>query len=301
MSSRASAIWSDCMSGDGAATRELLFAQASIEVLARDRSAPAMLREHLPRGTRVHVTFLTNAGHRETVAQAAALTLAGFEPIPHLAARSIVNETMLNDFLSRAVGEAGVKRVLLIAGDLQQPLGPYASSLDILAAGSLTKHGLQGVAFAGHPEGHPQAPRDVMEQALREKLASAAAQGLAPEIVTQFAFEASPIVSYIARLRELGVAAPVRIGAAAPTSTARLLGFAARCGVGASVRALVRQGGRTAGLIAGPERMFADLADALALRDLGPISGAHFFVFGGAGKAAAWLRAEQEAAAPIES
>lgn len=280
--------------GDAANMRARLMAGASLEVTARDADAPAQLRDRLPRGSRVHVTFLPNGGPAETVAQARALRGAGFEPVPHVAARSLSSLEELDDYLARLVGEADVSGALLVAGDLPRPRGPYASTLDMLQTGAFEAHGVRFVAFAGHPEGHPRVAAPAMDAAMDGKLAYAAANGLEAEIITQFCFEAAPILDFVARSRSRGIENPLRIGAAAPTDAARLMKFALRCGVGPSLRALSAPS-RIGQLLStiGPEALIDDLAAGLGARDSGAIAGMHFFVFGGVARAAEWFAARR--------
>lgn len=272
-----------------------LIDRSTIEVTARDKEAATVLAEYLPRGALVHVTYLSNGNLTETIAQSAALARAGLEPIPHVAARGLSSHEELTDYVARIVGEAGASRVLLIGGDLQQPRGPFADSLEVLRTGALEKGGIVGVGFASHPEGHPVTSAAVMEAALADKLAYAAANGIETEIVTQFCFEAAPVVDHVARLRRIGVSTPVRIGVAAPTSAALLMKFALRCGVGPSLHALSAQSARLSRLaeVAGPEQLIADLSAGLSGDASGRIAGLHFFVFGGVRKAAAWLQGQR--------
>lgn len=277
---------------DEKAWRARLIEHASLEVTVRDKDAANVLRDRLPAGARVHVTYLSNAAYRETVLQAKALAAAGFEPVPHIAARSLRSEAELDDYVSRIVGEAGATRVLLVAGDLVPPRGPFAASLDVLKTGLLEARGVRAVGLAAHPEGHPNVPEHAMTQALTAKIASVAERGLEAEIVTQFCFEAGPVLNCIRALRRLGVATPVRIGAAAPTDALRMLKFALRCGVGPSIRALENHTARLGGVMgtAGPEALVEDLARALADEEFGVVPGMHFFVFGGVKQSADWLQ-----------
>lgn len=272
--------------------RRRLVADASLEVTVRDKDAAALLRERLAPGSRVHVTCLPSGTYRETVTQAAALARAGLSPVPHIAARSLASAAELDDFIARIVGEAGAAHALLIAGDLERPRGPFTSSLDVLRTGGFERHGLRGIGFAAHPEGHPTVPADIMAQALADKVTYAAEHGLAPEIVTQFCFAAEPVLACVRALRLRGITAPVRIGAAAPTDPARMLRFALRCGVGPSLRALEKHAARlgAAAASAGPENLVADLAAGLGEGESGAVHGMHFFVFGGVRQAADWLQ-----------
>jgi methylenetetrahydrofolate reductase (NADPH) len=267
-----------------------LLDRPSIEVLPRDEKALAALKEAMPPGTEVFVTFLPQESVLRTVEICARLNAAGFTPVPHVAARGFPGVDVLDDYLARA-RDAGVERVLVIAGDIDAPRGPFAQSLDLLKTGLLARHGINSVAFAGHPEGHPKAPDNVMEEALRAKLAFARANGFAARIVTQFCFEAAPILSWLARMRAAGLDAPVHIGVAGPAGATTLMKYAMRCGVGNSLRALKTQASRIGALLGdtGPDQVVKDLAASpMALTN---VAGLHIFPFGGVDKAGAWLRA----------
>ena len=75
---------------------------------------------------------------------------------------------------------------------------------------------------------------------LQAKVALAQQRGLAVSLVTQFGFEAQPILRWIAAQRAQGIDCPVHVGVAGPASVATLAKFAIRCGIGASLRALAR-------------------------------------------------------------
>ena len=76
------------------------------------------LREHFRLGTDVTITFLPGDNYRHNVETATALRRAGYNPVPHVAAREMASREALDDFLARARGEADVTRMLLIAGDV---------------------------------------------------------------------------------------------------------------------------------------------------------------------------------------
>src|SRR5258708_27004538 len=113
------------------------------------------LRDHCGRGTDVTITFLPGDNYRHNVETASALRRAGFNPVPHIAAREMPSREALDDFLTRARGEAGVTRILLIAADVALSKGPLRSSLDVCASGLIEARGISSVSVAGHPEGPP--------------------------------------------------------------------------------------------------------------------------------------------------
>ena len=163
-------------------------------------------------GSEVAVTFLPGGDYRDSVATAKRLREEGFRPVPHFAARSLASRAAFEDYLTRVVGEAGVESVLAIAGGVDKPLGPYASSMDLLESGLFDKQGISSIGVAGHPEGSP----DISDQAIREaiawKNAFAERSDAKLHIVTQFCFEAAPIVAWDKKLNAEGNRLPIRIG-----------------------------------------------------------------------------------------
>src|SRR5689334_24543341 len=107
-----------------------LLPQASVEISSRGHQV-AELGDHFAPGTDVSITFLPGDNYRHNVETAVALKRTGFNPVPHIAARELASREALDDFLARARGEAGVTRVLLIAGDVAIAKGPFKSSHDV--------------------------------------------------------------------------------------------------------------------------------------------------------------------------
>src|ERR1700761_7029481 len=127
---------------------------ASVEISSDGHQLPA-LEDNFDHGTNVTITFLPGDNYRRNVETAAALRHAGYNPVPHIAAREMASREALGDFLTRLRGEADVTRVLLIAGDVAGGRGPFKASRDLAATGLLQEHGIASVSVAGHPEGHP--------------------------------------------------------------------------------------------------------------------------------------------------
>jgi hypothetical protein len=123
--------------GPQMADRELarLLRGYTIEVTTHNQSAVELCRTHVAPGTEVYIAFVPGEIHHAVVGTAARLHAAGFVPVPHVTARSVASPAQLRDFLARLAGEAGVTRALVIAGDLEQPAGPYRSSLELLRPG----------------------------------------------------------------------------------------------------------------------------------------------------------------------
>ena len=271
----------------------------SIEVTAGSTDQIAVLKNNFKTGMDMHVTSLATDTAQQTVTMARVLRLAGFNPVPHLAVRGIESREALDDFLARLTGEAGVHRVLVIAGDRPKPSGPYPESLTVLRTGLLQRHGIRSVAVAGHPEGHPNVSAQIMAKALLEKAAYAKANGLNLDIITQFAFEAEPIVDYVTQIRTMRVDAPIRVGVAGPANLMTLVRYGMRCGVGNSLRALRKQAGMIGRLSEDtpPDELLSEIVRGTGQIDGAGISGFHFYIFGGLRKTGTWLNATLKALA----
>jgi methylenetetrahydrofolate reductase (NADPH) len=271
-------------------------AAASVEVSSRGHQLQE-LRDHFAEGKDVTITFLPGDNYRHNIDTAAALRRAGFNPVPHIAAREIASRETLDDFLRRARGEAGVTRLLLIAGDVVAAKGPFKSSHDVAASGLLEAHGIARLSVAGHPEGHPYLNPAASLKALEAWQDWGHLTNIRIDIVTQFCFESAPILNWLGELGARGIDLPVTVGLAGPATVATLMKFALRCGIGNSMRSLRGQIGRYGRLLtdAGPDDVMRGLesAPSAATAD---IAGFHLFPFGGLRKAANWLRGYPEAA-----
>ncbi len=236
-----------------------------------------------------------NAGRRvasELIETAAQVRAIGLEPVPHIAARDLASAGALDELLARLAERASVRRVLVIAGDRDCPAGPYAGAIEVVESGLLQRHGIAEAGIAAYPEGHPRISPQVLDRALAAKIEAATQTGLAVHIVTQFGFDADAILRWLARLRDLGIEQPVRIGVAGPTRLPTLLCYAQRCGVRASPQGLMRQAGLLKHLVGthAPDSIIRPLAEACTGGRFGRV-GLHFYSFGGAAAAGRWAAA----------
>jgi methylenetetrahydrofolate reductase (NADPH) len=267
-----------------------LLPQASVEISSRGHQLQE-LSDHFTHGTDVTITFLPGDNYRHNVETAAALRRAGFNPVPHIAAREMASYEALGDFLARARGEADVGRILLIAGDVAAARGPFKSSFDAAASGLIETHGIKSVSVAGHPEGHPFLDEGHAFDGLAAWQAWSARSGIAVNAVSQFCFESAPIIGWLGELRARAIDLPVIVGLAGPATPATLTKFALRCGIGNSMRALRGQIGRFGRLLTdtGPDDVFRGLC-AAPPEATAAVVGFHLFPFGGLRKSANWLR-----------
>ena len=276
----------DVLSGEFAA----LLQAASVEVSSHGHQLQA-LQDNFEQGTDVTITFLPGDNYRRNVETARALRRAGYNPVPHVAAREMPSRETLDDFLARARGEAAVARIVLIAGDVAAAKGPYRSSLDVCASGLIELRGITSVSIAGHPEGHPFVSPSNAFKALSAWRDWGRQSGIHVDVITQFCFESAPILGWISELQARGVGLPVIVGLAGPATPATLMKFALRCGIGNSIRSLRGQIGRFGRLLTdtGPDDVVRGLQSAPDGAKAS-ISGFHLFPFGGLRKSGDWLR-----------
>ena len=270
----------------------------SVEVTARGAAAAEVCLAHLATGTEVYVAFTPRDTHHGIVDTAIRLQVAGFVPVPHVTARKVASFTQLNDFLARLAGEAGVTRALVLGGDADRPTGPYRSSLQALESGLFQRHGIRRIGLACYPEAHRKIDAAALDEALAAKLDLVRRAGLEAWLVSQFCFEAAPIVRFAERLRAEGVDAPLRVGLAGPADLRRLWKYGLYCGIGNSIRALGPRVDAVANLLARqtPDTVVADLAVALRRDPALGVVGIHIFTFGGVASAASWANAVVAAA-----
>lgn len=278
-----------------------LISCGSIEMSAHLAGDAQVLGSLLPAGTKVYVNHLPRHTLADTLSALEAVHSAGLEPVPHVAARRVGSRSELEEFLVRAVRHAGVQKVLLIGGDDPRPLGAFEDSTALLRTGALAASGVREVGIAGYPEGHARIPQAALERAMGEKLALARGQGLGAYVVTQFSFAPARVVEYCTALARSAPGVPVYVGLAGPVDPARLLRFAQRCGVSASLRALRAQGMGLVRLVThtDPGEQLTAVAHYCAAHDDCNVVGVHLFSFGGAAKTAEWMNrqiAKQRAA-----
>jgi len=277
----------EAISGAGGAIARLA-QRASIETSTRNVADVAGYAPLVPAGTEVHVTFLPGTPYHHVLSVAARLRQVGLEPVPHLAARRFASADAVADFAARLREEAGVTRILLVAGDSATGAGAFHSSLQVLETGVLQACGIRRIGVAGYPEGHAKIPTAVLDEALERKIRLAEAHGIDLFIVTQFCFDGEAVLDWMRRLRGRGITLPVRIGVAGPATARTLLFYAMRCGIGASMKALGSGPVSLARLLdrRTPERLVATLAPHAD--ELG-IDGLHVFPFGGFAESARWI------------
>lgn len=262
----------------------------SIEVTPAGAGKVESFGDALAPGTDVNVTFLPGSDPADTARVAARLRDEGMHPIPHIAARSIHDKAQLESILKALKSEASVDEVLIIGGGVDNPVGDFASSMDILETGLIQDHGIGKIGVSGHPEGSPDIPADALASALAWKNEFARKEGLSLYIETQFCFEAEQVLAWERDIRAAGNALPIRIGIPGPATIKTLFRFAQISGIGPSMRFISKQAKNVAKLLTvqAPDLLLADLAKGMAEDKDCLLAHFHYYPFGGFAKTAAY-------------
>ncbi len=250
----------------------------------------ADFRDYLREGTTVYVTFLPGSDFNDTIAVIKRLKNEGMNPVPHIAARSVPGKDFLNSNLDRLTSETGIERVLVIAGAVEKPIGDFSDSMQILDTGLLDKYGIKTIGLAGHPEGSPDMSDEAISDALKWKNAFNERTDANLHLVTQFCFEAEPIIQWDKKVNAEGNRLPIDIGIPGLATLKSLLGHAKACGVGASMKVLTKQAKNLHKLLLlqSPDKVVKDLAEYVASDADNGISGVHMYPLGGLRRSAIW-------------
>jgi len=243
--------------------------------------------------TTVFVTFLPGTDYADTVSVCKRLRDEGMRPVPHIAARSVPDAAFLEENLAKLTDQAGIDEVLIIGGAVDRPVGAFSDSMQILETGLLDKYGIRRIGVAGHPEGSPDIPEEAVRAALKWKNDFAERTGADLYVVTQFCFEAEPIIAWDKMIQAEGNKLPVRIGIPGLATIKTLLNYAKACGVGQSMNFLKRQARNVTKLmtVSTPDKQLIELARYSAEDPNCGITGVHMYPLGGVKKTAKWTYA----------
>ena len=264
----------------------------SIEVMPRTAEKVDSFRDLLPKGTRVYIAHIDGTPIEDMVATAKRIGAEGFDVMPHFPARIVKDKATLLDWVAR-YKDVGVDQGLLLAGGVAQPVGDFATSMQLLESGAFT--GFKRLHVAGHPEGNkdidPDGSDKMVMEAARWKSAFAERTDAQMAMATQFCFEAQPVIDWVNRLQAEGVKLPVHIGIAGPAKLQTLIKFAIACGVGPSLRVLQKRAMDVTKLLLPyePTEVLEGLAAHKAANPGFGIEQVHFFPLGGIKTNAQWV------------
>jgi methylenetetrahydrofolate reductase (NADPH) len=231
--------------------------------------------EHVPTELTITVTSSPSRGIEHGLQLAQRLADAGYRVVPHLAARLVSGRGQLAELLAR-IEALGSGEVFVVAGDIDEPVGPYEGAAPLLREMAELRHGLEQIGITGYPESHAFISDDTTIQAMFEKAP------FATYIVSQICFDPAVISGWIRRVRDRGVDLPIYVGLPAPIDPVRLLRLSRRIGLGESARFLRRHGSWLGRLTLPrgyrPEALLERLAPTLADSE-SRVPGLHLFTF----------------------
>lgn len=268
----------------------------SIEVTPAGATKIESFAGILDEGTTVNVTFLPGSDPLDTIATAKRLADDGMNAVPHIAARSVQNKEQLDDLLKRMTSEANVREVLVIGGGVDNPVGEFDCTIQILQTGLIQKYGITHIGVSGHPEGSPDISADQLAQAISQKNEFARKEGLSLYMETQFCFDPAAVLAWEKTIRQAGNQLPIRIGIPGPATIKTLFRFAQISGIGPSMRFIAKQARNVAKLmtVQSPHELLAGLAEGMAADNKCLLQHFHYYPFGGFAKTAAYAKAVEQ-------
>jgi len=249
-------------------------------------------KQHVPAGAPVSMTCSPVKGIDETVRLTEEFVQRGHPVTPHFAARMMHSREHLAEALGR-IEAAGVTHLFCIAGDGEEPAGPYADSVKLIADVVDMSTSLTHVGFGSYPDGHAFISDADLRTALHEKQAMVQQAGLSGWTSTQMCFDAAKIRSWLEQERAAGLEMPVYLGVAGAVDRTKLMTMGMRLGIGASLSYL-KKNKSTMGKLLGAgydaNQLIAELAgDADRLN----ITAVHGFTFNQVESTVQWLNASR--------
>jgi 5,10-methylenetetrahydrofolate reductase len=223
-----------------------LLESASVEttpkLLKQMQSSASTVR--FPQATPMFQTCLPGTNLSDVADQACLAQSLGYTAVPHVPATRFKSVEELDNFLGTLRQRCQVDRVLVIGGEregggvgvkaqlgnatvsieqteahIESPsLKPtaFADTLALLRTNLLQKHGIRRVCIAGHPDGLPGVPNEVLAASLLQKQQWAQDNGCEMQIVTQFCFDPNRFCRWLSELKNHGIHLPVVVGVCSP-------------------------------------------------------------------------------------
>ena len=238
----------------------------------------------------VYITYLPDENSQNVIDTAKKLKLEGYDVVPHLPSRSIINNSELEKYIASLSEKSGCKKILVIGGGGKQK-GNISSTLDVLRTEYLSKYNFKEVGVAGHPEGSPDINKEELNNAIIEKNKFANNADFKMYLATQFFFEANSLIEWEKQLNQLGNKLDIHAGIPGPASLKVLISYAKSCGIGNSLRFLSKQALNIARLASTktPDKLIYDLANYKNSKNESYLKKLHFYPFGGIKKTSEWL------------
>lgn len=281
----------ESISKDAKQVLNKFYSQFSIETTPNLDKKIDSYKALLPKSTAVTIAAPSKTDRNEIIRTARRLRQEEMEPVPHIVARSIPDIAYLESLMDELQDQAEVDHVLVIAGDIPSPAGPFHSSMDVLESDVFEKRGIKIIGVSGHPEGTPYVDDKELSNAIRWKNEYASRVTSDVYICTQFSFEAAPVISWEEKIRDEGNQLSIKVGVPGIATLQTLMRQAIASGIGQSINFLTHQVPHLKDIMSfsTPQHLILDLATHCAQDSSCLIKGIHFFPFGGLEKTSKWI------------
>ncbi len=246
--------------------------------------------EFLNKNHNVYITYLPDEKYKNVIQTAKKLNLEGYDVVPHLPARTIIDYNHLEKYIGDLANESGCSKILIIGGGGNQA-GEISSSMDVLKTDLLSKFKFKHVGVAGHPEGSPDISNENLDLAIKQKNEFSNNVDFKMFLATQFFFEAKSLIEWEKHLKKLGNKLPIHAGIPGPASIKTLISYAKSCGIGNSLRFITKQAFNLTKLatLSTPDKLMYELAAYVNENKETNLHKIHFYAFGGMKKTSEWL------------
>ncbi len=247
--------------------------------------------EALPANSKVSVTASPVKGLDATIDLTDRLRDLGHHPIPHISARLVEGKDQVGRLASWLKTE-GHDTIFVVAGDAEEPTGPYEGAHPFLRDLFEVDSGVRTVGITAYPDGHALISNEVLHEQLHMKQALLAEAGVDGWASTQMCFDTDLIASWLRVEREAGFTMPIHLGIPGVVDRTKLMTMGVRLGVGASLRYLKKNRTAVTKLMSPGAYDPDDILKPMAadLEGLG-IEGLHVFTFNQVDATEQWRQA----------
>ncbi|MFT7473366.1 MAG: methylenetetrahydrofolate reductase (NADPH) [Verrucomicrobiales bacterium] len=233
----------------------------------------------LPANSLVSVTASPVKGLDATMELTDQVRAKGHRPVPHIAARLVEGPDHVAK-IAKWMKTEGYETLFCVAGDAEEPAGPYEGAHGFLTDLFAQDHGLKNVGITAYPDGHALISSEVCHEQLHAKQALLAEAGVEGWASTQMCFDTDLIMQWLKAERSAGLTLPIHLGVPGVVDRTKLMTMGVRLGVGASLRFLKKNRAAVTKLLAPGAYDPDDILEPMAneLQALG-IDGLHVFTF----------------------
>ena len=242
----------------------------------------------LPPNSPVSVTASPVKGLDATMELTDRIRSLGHRPVPHIAARLVESQDHVAQ-IAKWMKTEGYQTLFCVAGDAEEPAGPYEGAHSFLNDLFAQEHGLTTVGITAYPDGHALISNEILHEQLHAKQALLAEAGVNGWASTQMCFDTDLIADWLRNERAEGFELPIHLGIPGVVDRAKLMTMGVRLGVGASLRFLKKNKAAVTKLLAPGAYDPDDILEPLtASLDALGIKGLHVFTFNQVEATEAW-------------